>query len=344
MQQQQMTNLDSSRDYILGMVSVVIPTYNQEGFVKETIDSVLAQDYPNMQIIITDDGSTDGTAQIIQDYAQQYPDKVVAVESGKNTGIPANFNRGLRQVKGEYIAWLGGDDLMLPGKISKQVELLQKRPDAVGCCHDAEVFVSPSNKILGVFSKLFNGKKGFREGNVELWFDANYFMLPSTMMIRSKAVPGHGFDIRLKYLNDWLLDVEIFRNGKCVVINEVLGKYRRHADNVTGNNQARDGANEEGLIALAILEARYPDLYYLIRRRRIVIILSAATKAYREGDSKKYYNYLKAAIRYGAIMHCVALFISLSLFGPYVSRQMRMLPFERSALYVTLSKLFKAKI
>ena len=123
-------------------VSVIIPTYNQRDFVRETIDSVLAQTYNNIEIIVTDDGSIDGTREIIQEYASQYPEKIKPVYSEKNTGIAANINRGLAVRTGEFIAWLGGDDIMLPEKIQKQVDLLIGRPDAVGCCHDAEVFES----------------------------------------------------------------------------------------------------------------------------------------------------------------------------------------------------------
>src|SRR6185369_8625379 len=221
------------------LVSVVIPTYNQVEFVKETIESVLAQGYQPLEIIVTDDGSIDGTAEVIQEFAKQHPKKIIPVLSNRNTGIAANLNRGLRNARGEYIAWLGGDDLMLPDKIKKQVELLRRRSDAIGCCHDAEIFESPSGRVLGSFSRLMNGKSGFREGGVELWFDASYFMLPSTVMVRSSAIPAHGFDERLKYANDWLLDIEIFRQGKCAVINEILGRYRRHGNNVTGDVRAR---------------------------------------------------------------------------------------------------------
>lgn len=340
MQQSHITNLGNSRKCISGMVSVVIPTYNQASFMRETIDSVLAQDYPNLQIIVTDDGSTDGTAQIIQDYARQYPDKVVAVLSEKNTGIPANFNRGLRQVKGEYIAWLGGDDLMLDGKIGKQVKLMQQRPDAVGCCHDAEVFQSDTGKVIGLFSELKNGRRAFREGGVELWFAQNYFMLPSTVMIRSAAAPQHGFDERLKYLNDWLFDVEVFRKGKCFPLNEVLGRYRRHGDNTTSSPGLRATGHEEMMIALAIIESRYPDLYRYVNKRRKLMYLSLAVKLFREGNLRGAKNYLLVAIRNGLVLQGVAVFISFMLFGQYISKQMSLPTYSKSPIFVKLTRVF----
>lgn len=338
--QPHITNLDGSRELVSSMVSVVIPTYNQSSFIKETIDSVLFQDYPNLQIIVTDDGSTDGTAIIIQDYAQQYPDKVVAVVSEKNTGIPANFNRGFKQVKGEYIAWLGGDDLMLPGKISKQVNLLQQRPDALGCCHDAEVFQSHSGKVIGLFSELNNGPREFKEGGVELWFAPNYFMLPSTVMIRTAVAPAHGFDERLKYTNDWLFDVEVFRQGKCVPLNEVLGRYRRHEGNTTASPGLRATGHEEMLIALAIIEGRYPELYRYVKKKRKLMYLSLAVKVFREGDLRGAKNYLLIAIKNGLVLQGAIVFIALTLFGQYLSKQLSLPTYSKSSFFLKLTRIF----
>ena len=341
MQPEQVKILGGLRECLPGLVSVVIPTYNQVEFVRETFDSVLAQNYPRIEIIITDDGSVDGTSDVIKEYAARYPGKIVPVLSDKNTGIAANFNRGLNKVRGEYIAWLGGDDMMFPEKIGKQVGLLQQRSDAVGCCHDAEVFESPSGRVLGTFSLLMNGKPGFKEGGVELWFDASYFMLPSTVMVRSESVPAHGFDVRLKYANDWLLDIEIFRHGKCVVLNEVLGRYRRHANNVTGDTRARKQGNEDGMIALCIVDARYPELHALVKKRRAVFFLAAATSAFRDGDSKKFRDYLKVAISQGALVRSIALFVGLPIVGAYVIKQTALLPYQRSPLFMKLSKYIK---
>jgi glycosyltransferase involved in cell wall biosynthesis len=337
----QQLSLANTHDYTPRLVSVVIPTYNQVDFVRETIDSVLMQDYPHLQIIVTDDGSTDGTAQIIQNYANQHPDKVIAVLSEKNTGIPANLNRGLRKASGEYVAWLGGDDLMLPGKISKQVALMEMRPDAVGCCHDAEVFQSHDAKVLGLFSELNNGHREFREGGVELWFASNYFMLPSTMMVRSLAIPAHGFDERLKYVNDWLLDVEIFRNGKCAPLNEVLGRYRRHANNVTGSTDLKGIGIEENMIALAIIENRYPELYGYIHNQRKRAYLASAVKSFRNKDLSGSKNNLLIAIRNGAVLRGTLLSLVLMLFGSHVLRQLSLPLASRSTVFIKLESILR---
>lgn len=301
-------------------VSVIIPTYNQKDFVRETIDSVLAQTYSNIEIIVTDDGSADDTGKIIQEYASRNPDKIKPVYSEKNIGIAANMNRGLAERTGEFIAWLGGDDVMLPGKIQKQVDLLIGRSDAVGCCHDAEVFDSQTGKTLGLFSELYNGKKGYRDGGVELWFKSGYKMLPSTMMIRSSAVPPHGFDDRLVFANDWLFDIEVFRQGRCVVINETLAKYRRHDRNITADPGTKARALEETLIVLGIVDARYPELHSFVKKRRLSVFLTEAVKSYAQGDLPRFRRYLAVSASEGAWMRAFALYLGCRLFGSLLSK------------------------
>jgi glycosyltransferase involved in cell wall biosynthesis len=327
---------------IPGLVSVVIPTYNHRAFVRDTLSSVVSQSYSPLEIIVTDDGSSDGTQDIIKEFAASYPN-IVPVLHPRNTGIAANVNRGRRLAKGEFLAWLGGDDLMLPDKIVTQVNALRSRPDAVGCCHDAEVFEYPSGRILGLFSELCNGRRGFREGAVELWFEPGYYMLPSTMMYRMAAVPAHGYDERLRYTNDWLHDVETFRNGKCIVIDDVLARYRRHPNNVTGSIDAREHSLEDTLVALAIVEARYPELHCLCQQWRASRFLNAATKAQRSGHPRQARQFAKSAVREGALVKGPLLLMGLLAFGSYIARQSSLPRHERSGLLRWLSGILLEK-
>lgn len=332
------------RDKIERLVSVVIPTYNQQAFVEETIESVLAQTYERVQIIVTDDGSIDKTPEIIRDFAEKFPKIIVPVFSSVNTGIAKNLNRGLEHVRGEYIAWLGGDDLMLPSKVAEQVNILMKRHDAVGCCHDAEVFESESARTLGLFSELYNGKRNFREGGVELLFDTNYNLLPSTVMIRSTAIPERGFDDRLRFANDWLFDIEVFRRGRCVPINKVLGKYRRHARNVSGSAQAKDANTEEVMIALGIIDARYPDLNRFVRKHRRVLTASASINSYRQGRPKEAAEYIKMLFGQGSWFLAPVLWVTLKTFGPFMAKQSELGRHQRSPFFSKLAKLVKRMI
>jgi glycosyltransferase involved in cell wall biosynthesis len=106
-------------------ISVLIPAYNNGQFIKEAIDSVLAQEYDNLEIIVVDDGSTDNTQEIVMAYQNtsiQYFHK-------ENSGIASTRNYCLAKARGEYIAWLDSDDFWLPGKLIAQIKYFEEHPD-----------------------------------------------------------------------------------------------------------------------------------------------------------------------------------------------------------------------
>jgi glycosyltransferase involved in cell wall biosynthesis len=270
------------------LVSVLIATYNQASFVEAMLDSVLRQSYPNAEIIVSDDASSDGTQEALRALA---PPNVRLLLNDSNAGISGNCNRLLGAARGDYLAWLAGDDLMLPGKLERQVERLERNPRAVSCFHDAEVFDSDSGAVLGLFSELTNGVRGVREGGVELLFDPTYKMLPSTMMFRSRARPAEGFDERLRYANDWLFTIEVFTHGPCVAIDEPLARYRRHPGNVSQGPDATRLGFEEGLQVTARAAARHPELAAAARGMRCALLLGAARREWqtrRRGEALRY--------------------------------------------------------
>jgi len=116
-------------------VSVIIPTYNRGWIIKEAIDSVLAQDYTEFELIVVDDGSTDHTADVLDSYRN-----VIKVFSQKNKGVSAARNRGVAEASGKFIAFLDSDDLWLSQKLSVQVEFFNQTPDAL-ICQTEEVWI-----------------------------------------------------------------------------------------------------------------------------------------------------------------------------------------------------------
>jgi len=313
-------------------VSVIICTYNQQDFVAETLESVLAQTYPSVEIIVTDDGSTDDTPQILKRFATVNPNKIKLVFSEKNTGIPSNINRGLAIRSGDYLVVLDGDDVMLPDKVSHQVALLQAHSEATGCYHDVEVFESESGQILGAFTSLYNGTAQLKQGNIKQWWTPRYYFLPSSIMCRSSACPTHGYDQRLKYLSEVVFFVESLRNGQLLALDEILIRYRRHARNVTDDAQSRSVAHEYELMAYAILEARYPELHSITRKMKASCMIAHAIKCYREGDAKRGCIILRNAINDGALLPALATFVGVSLFRKQIFTMTSGQPFRRLAL------------
>lgn len=310
-----MTNVSIEADRNeTGRVSALVISYNQEQFISETLESVLAQTYKEIEIVVADDGSTDGTQEIIRRVARENPSRFKLALNPKNTGIASNINRALELNSGEFIAWLGGDDLWLPEKIEKQVAYMRAHRNVTGCHTDADVFVSKSGASLGRFSEVYGrGGRKLPEGGVEVFFDVRAPMLPSTVMIRAEAARGYRFDERLRYANDWLFDIEVFREGRIGVVREVLARYRRHDANVSLTTKMTPIAAEEAMMTLAVVSIRYPELFPLLRRRRSSIYLTQMVKAVEKGDMKRARALLRISLKDGHKVRGALLYLALVL-------------------------------
>lgn len=288
---------------LMPLVSVHIITYNQKQFIHETLASVLNQDYPNIEIVVADDGSTDGTAEIILDYARQYPSKIVPLVGGPNLGITGNSNRGLAACKGKYIAFMGGDDLMHPKKIKVQAEYMEKNPACSICYHNLDVFEHESGETLFLFNDVHKPYTGGLAGIIKY----GCMNGGSSTFVRREQTPTNGFDVDLPVASDWLFWIEILliSKGEIHYINEVLGRYRRHRGNVT---QADVGSYTQGMrdhlascMKLLYLHPEYS--------REVLYRLGAMLRGLR--FSKNYQSCLIASLR------CSLQIRTLTLLGMY---------------------------
>lgn len=106
------------------MISVIIPVYNAERYIKYTLDSVVSQDYPEKEIVIVDDCSSDQSPIIIKEYMKDYP-YIVYHQLNKNSGVAIARNTGIKLAKGRYIAFVDSDDVWMPNKLSKQIMMFK---------------------------------------------------------------------------------------------------------------------------------------------------------------------------------------------------------------------------
>ena len=127
---------------IPGLVSVIIPAYNAAGWVGRAIDSVLTQTYPEREILVVNDGSTDSTAEVLTGYGES-----IRMLNQPNGGLSSARNLGIRQARGEFLAFLDADDYWLPEKLERQVACLQQ-DETLGFCSTRTQVVSPDNQFM----------------------------------------------------------------------------------------------------------------------------------------------------------------------------------------------------
>ena len=256
-------------------VSVVISSYNRARLLDEAVRSVMAQDYPNLEIIIAEDGSTDGSIEVARRIAQE-DTRIVPLLAPENQGMSRNYNAGLARCTGEYIAILAGDDLVLPAKISRQVEFLAQNRQYGLCSHDMEVFESPSGQVLYRFSDRWDA----HSGGLEVIFDTHWRLSReikynlSSILGRRECMLSRPWDPRLTYWNDWLYLTECLASTgmKWGHVPEVLGRYRIHAQQLTRAALPDYFSLEEQLMVLAICQAKYPWMARLVKDKRDYVL------------------------------------------------------------------------
>src|SRR5690349_3694887 len=115
------------------LVSVVLCFYNERSFLEEAIQSVFAQDYKHWELLLVDDGSSDESTDIAKSYASRYPGRIFYVEHlyHQNKGLSASRNAGIRKCRGTYVAFLDADDVWLPGKLRRQIDIFRNHPVTV---------------------------------------------------------------------------------------------------------------------------------------------------------------------------------------------------------------------
>jgi glycosyltransferase involved in cell wall biosynthesis len=152
------------------LVSVITPSYNQAHFLEGTIQSVLNQDYPRLEYIIVDGGSTDGSLDIIRKYAHRLAWWVSEPDRGQTDAL----NKGFSKAQGEVLAWLNSDDTYLPGAIREAVDVLQAHPDSGMVYGDADL-VDETGKVLGRFPASQTDYDRLRKGYVHIPQQAAFF-------------------------------------------------------------------------------------------------------------------------------------------------------------------------
>lgn len=224
-------------------VSIIIPTYNRADLLPQTVESCLAQTYPNLEIIVVDDGSTDSTAEMMG----RYGDRIVYVRQDRQGMLKAR-RYGLRQASGEFIAFLDSDDLILPTKIERQVQMLTERPEA-GLCHGWYYTVDEQGRKLDLMMDL-------PETNVLAELICRCFIWSGAPLMRRAWLETVGVldPARRWWSYDWDLWLHMALAGcPFTCVREPVGFYRIHA------NALSSGVEVVEQRIFSVLDAVYAD-------------------------------------------------------------------------------------
>lgn len=208
------------------LVSIITPSFNQAAFLEETIRSVLGQDYPNLEYIIVDGGSSDGSVEIIQRYAQRLGWWISEGDQGQTDAI----NKGFAHARGEILAWLNSDDTYLPGAIEEAVDYLESQPE-VGMVYGDANLIDQDGQVIGQFPARQTDYRRLRQGYVHipqqaaffrasLWKQVGpldptfYFAMDYDLWVRlAKLAPIH-------YITRTWANFRLHQTGKSVVSDE----------------------------------------------------------------------------------------------------------------------------
>ena len=198
------------------LVSVIIPTYNRAYCIENAVQSVLQQDYENMEILIVDDGSTDDTEAVIKGIEDE---RIHYYKNSSNKGAAATRNIGLALAQGKYIAFQDSDDEWLEGKLRQQVEVLEHSDyGMVYSCFEREF---PDGRVEKVPRDAIQPEA--KQGYIYPYLLAESFISTQTMLVRKEILEKlQGFDESLKSYEDYDLAIRIAQNCQVAFMDKVL--------------------------------------------------------------------------------------------------------------------------
>jgi glycosyltransferase involved in cell wall biosynthesis len=212
------------------LVSVLIPCFNREDILRETLESVVSQTWPSMEILAIDDGSSDGTHEVLLEFSRHSP-VPMRVTSRANRGLAATRNEMMREAQGHYIAFVDSDDLWHPEKVRRQMDLL-RGDDRIGLVHTDVEFIDPQSRSTGHGLDI-------RPHDTADWFSSQILdnnIQPSAVLIRRAVVDQVGlFDESLPACEDWDYWIRIARSFRIGHLPHRLTMMRQHAGRMSGN-------------------------------------------------------------------------------------------------------------
>ncbi|OGQ77098.1 MAG: hypothetical protein A3G40_12500 [Deltaproteobacteria bacterium RIFCSPLOWO2_12_FULL_57_22] len=241
------------------LISVVIPTYNRRAYIVESLESVLHQSFRDFEILVVDDGSTDGTEEVLRSYAHR-----IRYIRQENRGAAAARNLGVRHARGSYIAFMDSDDLSTPHHLQKLYDFLARHALHAMVIGNGAYFEGKFHNRSTVISPKKAKRLEEKGVSVEDLFDGRVIRLQGTMSRRTALEEIGLLDEWFRLSYDLDLALRLVKKHPIGFVNEVVYLYRKHGTNISADDELR---SRENLRALEKLKRDYPESLELIGRR-----------------------------------------------------------------------------
>lgn len=275
------------------LFSVVIPAYNVENFVCEALDSVAGQTISDYEIIVVDDGSTDGTFRKIASWSKEHPEVRLGIFKQVNKGIGGARNTGIRHTNGVFVAFLDADDVWLERKLEFVADHIKEVPGVDVVCHDEWLQTDKAGKKRLTYGPYATYR--------DLLFKGNCISTSATVVRRQKILEVGGFseDMQFNGVEDYDLWLRLAQaNCRIEYLHKILGVYRVYGQGVT-NNIALHNQHSMNLLNAHFQKWQPKTLYYryLIRRCRAGTLRGGGHSFMKQGNHSKAQRYLFMALK-----------------------------------------------
>jgi len=275
------------------LVSVIMPTYNRRNYIRESLDSVLAQDFSDFEVIVVDDGSTDGTEEVVR----PYQDRIRYIRQ-ENRGAGAARNIGIRKARGQYIAFMDSDDLSKPHHLKCLSSFLDRNPECAMVVSNGGYLEGNYRNRSTIISSKRVKRLEQRGVTVKELFDGRVVRLQGTMTRKSVLEEVGLLDEWFRMSYDLDIALRIIKDHQIGFINEEVYLWRQHGDNISSNDELR---SRENLRALEKLAVDFPEGVEQIGTRAFYNLCAhryyrLAKALYRKGDKRDSHEALRQAI------------------------------------------------
>lgn len=273
------------------LVSAIITTHNRKELLHLAIESVLKQNYQNIECIVVDDASDDGTKEYIKEYIATGKIKYIYIPNSESKGGNYARNLGIKNASGKYVAFLDDDDEWLPEKITEQMEEVQK-DDEVGFVYCGTIVEKNMDKSTRVPQEITHEK--YEEGDLSKTVLVHIICNTSTILVKKEELEKiHGFDENLKFWQEYEMCIRLLQNTKAKLVRKNLVLYRIFEGDKNRLSNKIDGWEK----AVAYILNKHKELYSRLTKeeeaqRKIFLYIDGIGRAKKVGSKKHIMKYI----------------------------------------------------